>query len=264
MLSFIFRRFLTAIPTLFLIITISFFLVRLAPGGPFDLERPLEAKVMENLNRIYKLDRSLSSNTCSMSARSRAEISVPPSSCATFRSPNFCPRPAGLDDAGRARDDPRGCHGRHARQHCSLSAEQPIDYRVTGSAPSASPSRPSWSRQCCRSCSGLRCRGVPVAGWNRLAEESDPAGHHPVATADRRRRAHDPRRDDRESALQPHPDPALARPADQHHRPPRVARRGFPVVSYLGPAAAALLTGSVVVETIFAFPASAAISSRPH
>src|SRR5919112_2186964 len=59
MLSFIFRRFLTAIPTLFLIVTISFFLIRLAPGGPFDLERPLEAKVMENLNRIYKLDRPL-------------------------------------------------------------------------------------------------------------------------------------------------------------------------------------------------------------
>src|SRR3712207_3210613 len=59
MLSFIFRRFLSAIPTLFLIVTISFFLIRLAPGGPFDLERPLEAKVMENLNRIYQLDRPL-------------------------------------------------------------------------------------------------------------------------------------------------------------------------------------------------------------
>ena len=33
--------------------------MRVAPGGPFDLERPLEAKVMENLNRIYKLDRPL-------------------------------------------------------------------------------------------------------------------------------------------------------------------------------------------------------------
>jgi len=30
-----------------------------APGGPFDLERPLEAKVMENLNRIYQLDKPL-------------------------------------------------------------------------------------------------------------------------------------------------------------------------------------------------------------
>src|SRR5918993_81615 len=59
MLTFIGRRLLSAIPTLFIIITISFFLIRLAPGGPFDLERPLEAKVMENLQRIYGLDRSL-------------------------------------------------------------------------------------------------------------------------------------------------------------------------------------------------------------
>ena len=59
MLSFISRRLISAIPTLFLIVTISFFLIRLAPGGPFDLERPLEAKVMENLNKIYKLDRPL-------------------------------------------------------------------------------------------------------------------------------------------------------------------------------------------------------------
>ncbi len=59
MFQYILRRLLSAIPTLFLIVTISFFLIRLAPGGPFDLERPLEAKVMENLNRIYKLDRSL-------------------------------------------------------------------------------------------------------------------------------------------------------------------------------------------------------------
>ena len=59
MLSYISRRLLAAIPTLFLIITISFFLIRLAPGGPFDLERPLEAKVMENLQRIYGLDRPL-------------------------------------------------------------------------------------------------------------------------------------------------------------------------------------------------------------
>ena len=74
-LSFILRRLLTAIPTLFLIITISFFLMRLAPGGPFDLERPLEAKVMENLNRIYKLDRPLFGSTCSISAPSCAAIS---------------------------------------------------------------------------------------------------------------------------------------------------------------------------------------------
>lgn len=33
--------------------------MRLAPGGPFDLERPLEAKVMENLKKLYDLDKPL-------------------------------------------------------------------------------------------------------------------------------------------------------------------------------------------------------------
>ena len=53
MLSFIFRRFLSAIPTLFLIVTISFFLIRLAPGGPFDLERPLEQTLRERLATAF-------------------------------------------------------------------------------------------------------------------------------------------------------------------------------------------------------------------
>lgn len=56
MLPFAVKRVLSALPTLFVIVTISFFLIRLAPGGPFDLQRPLEAQVMENLRRIYQLD----------------------------------------------------------------------------------------------------------------------------------------------------------------------------------------------------------------
>ena len=59
MLSYVARRFVSAVPTLFIIVTVAFFLIRVAPGGPFDLERPLEAKVMENLNRIYQLDKPL-------------------------------------------------------------------------------------------------------------------------------------------------------------------------------------------------------------
>jgi oligopeptide transport system permease protein len=59
MFRYVLRRLIGAIPTLFLIVTISFFLIRVAPGGPFDLERPLEAKVMENLQRIYQLDKPL-------------------------------------------------------------------------------------------------------------------------------------------------------------------------------------------------------------
>jgi len=59
MAAYSLKRLLSALPTLFLVITIAFFLMRVAPGGPFDLERPLEAKVMENLRRIYHLDEPL-------------------------------------------------------------------------------------------------------------------------------------------------------------------------------------------------------------
>ena len=59
MLRFVLRRLLGAVPTLFLIVTGSFFLIRVAPGGPFDRERTLEPTVMENLNRIFHLDKSL-------------------------------------------------------------------------------------------------------------------------------------------------------------------------------------------------------------
>lgn len=59
MTCFILGRLAVAVPTLFVVVTLSFFLIRLAPGGPFDLEQPLEAKVMENLRRLYKLDRPL-------------------------------------------------------------------------------------------------------------------------------------------------------------------------------------------------------------
>lgn len=59
MLRYAVHRLLAAIPTLFVIVTGAFFLIRVAPGGPFHLERPLDARVMENLNRIYNLDAPL-------------------------------------------------------------------------------------------------------------------------------------------------------------------------------------------------------------
>jgi hypothetical protein len=55
----IFIRFLTAIPTLFVILALSFALMRLAPGGPFDRERPLDPAALETLRRVYNLDAPL-------------------------------------------------------------------------------------------------------------------------------------------------------------------------------------------------------------
>ncbi len=59
MLRYTLRRLASAVPTVFIIVTLTFFMIRLAPGGPFDLERPLDPLIMENLKRAYNLDGSL-------------------------------------------------------------------------------------------------------------------------------------------------------------------------------------------------------------
>ena len=56
MLTYVVRRLLTAIPTLFVIVTLAFFLIRIAPGGPFNQERGLSPEVKANLERAYGLD----------------------------------------------------------------------------------------------------------------------------------------------------------------------------------------------------------------
>jgi oligopeptide transport system permease protein len=59
MLPYVLRRLGSSIPTLFFIVTISFFLIRVAPGGPFDLEQALNDTILQNLRRLYKLDEPL-------------------------------------------------------------------------------------------------------------------------------------------------------------------------------------------------------------
>ncbi|MEO1746014.1 MAG: ABC transporter permease subunit [Pseudomonadota bacterium] len=59
MLGYVLRRFATMIPVLFIAVTACFFILRLAPGGPFDGERPLPPAVQANLNAHYNLDKPL-------------------------------------------------------------------------------------------------------------------------------------------------------------------------------------------------------------
>ncbi|MBM24022.1 MAG: oligopeptide ABC transporter permease OppB [Gammaproteobacteria bacterium] len=55
-LRFVFSRLLGSIPTLLALICLAFFLVRAAPGGPFDFERSLPEEVEANLRAAYSLD----------------------------------------------------------------------------------------------------------------------------------------------------------------------------------------------------------------
>ncbi len=59
MLRFIIRRLLIAVPTLLILVVISFLLMQLAPGGPFTSERPLPPQVLANIQAKYGLDQPL-------------------------------------------------------------------------------------------------------------------------------------------------------------------------------------------------------------
>ena len=59
MSRYLLRRLIFALVTLWAVVTVTFFLVRLAPGGPFDGERRLPAEVEANLRAAYDLDQPL-------------------------------------------------------------------------------------------------------------------------------------------------------------------------------------------------------------
>jgi oligopeptide transport system permease protein len=255
-LSFIFRRFLSAIPTLFIIVTISFFLIRLAPGGPFDLERPLEAKVMENLNRIYQLDKPLIEQYwLYLGAVMRGDFG-----------PSFI-----LRDFSVAELFARGLPisitlgalalsfaiivGGTLGSIAALRQNSTIDYLVTGMGALGLTIPNFVVAPIFQIVFGLALAWLPVAGWanGNLRNLILPVlvlALPQIAVVSRMTRA------------------AMIENLRSNHirtlrslgLPTRVivahALRGaaLPVVSYLGPAAAALLTGSVVVETIFGLP----------
>jgi oligopeptide transport system permease protein len=256
MLSFIFRRFLSAIPTLFIIVTISFFLIRLAPGGPFDLERPLEAKVMENLNRIYQLDRPLIEQYwLYLSAVARGDFG-PSFFLRDFTVAELFARglPISMTLGGLAISIAvlvGGTLGAIA----ALRQNSAIDYLVTGAGAFGLTIPNFVVAPVFQLVFGLALAWLPVAGWangspRNLILPVIVLALPQIAVVSRMTRA------------------AMIENLRSNHirtlrslgLPLRVivkhALRGaaLPVVSYLGPAAAALLTGSVVVETIFGLP----------
>ncbi|MDD1749148.1 MAG: ABC transporter permease subunit, partial [Methanothrix sp.] len=59
MTKYIIRRFIGLIPTLFVIMSLSFFIIRVAPGGPFAQEKAIPKLVLENILKKYHMDEPL-------------------------------------------------------------------------------------------------------------------------------------------------------------------------------------------------------------
>lgn len=56
MITYIIKRILSSIPTLLILVTLVFFLLRMAPGGPFDGDRAFPPEVMASIQKHYGLD----------------------------------------------------------------------------------------------------------------------------------------------------------------------------------------------------------------
>ena len=59
MIKYILKRLGISVVTIFIVITATFFLMRLMPGGPFDGEKPLPPEIKANIEAKYGLDKSL-------------------------------------------------------------------------------------------------------------------------------------------------------------------------------------------------------------
>ncbi|MGQ0384473.1 MAG: ABC transporter permease [Gammaproteobacteria bacterium] len=256
-LAFVARRLLSAIPTLLVVIALSFALTRAAPGGPFDEEQSLPPEIRANLEAAYGLDqpalvqfgrylRGLLRGDFGPSFKFRdftvTELiagGLPVSLAVGLASLVFALAlgiPMGAWAALR--------RGRFADRFVMALAVTGISIPVFVVAPFLAL------------VFGIWLRWLPVAGWE---PGQWAAMVLPVATLASPVIAYLARLT-RGSLLEVLQAPWI-RAARARGLPERVVllRHALPaallpVVSYLGPAAAAVLAGSLVVETIFGLP----------
>jgi oligopeptide transport system permease protein len=257
MLSYALRRIAGVIPTLLVIVTVSFCVVRLAPGGPFEQEQTLPPAVRANLERLYGLDQPLTVQYAHY-LRGLLHGDFGPS----LRQRDFTvseliaqglPLSATL---GLAAILLAVLTGIPAGIAAAVWRNRGADYWITTLA-ALSLALPSFvTGPLFALVFGLYLRWLPVAGWQqgaprylvlpvvtlalpvaayvaRLTRASllEVLGAHYVRSA-------------RARGL------GAARVLWRHALRPAL----MPVVSYLGPAVAFVMTGSLVIETVFGLP----------
>lgn len=256
MLGYVLRRLASALPTLFVIVTISFFLIRLAPGGPFNLEKPLEAKVMENLNRIYKLDRSLIEQYgLYLAALARGDLG-PSFYHRDFSVAELLGQGLGVSmRLGTAALVLALAAGMFLGTTAALEQNRAADYAVTALATLGSTIPTFVTAPLLQIVFGLSLAWLPVGGYEDGALRNMVLPVMVLALPQVAVIARLTRATMIETLRSPHIRTLHALGMPGHVVLGRALRSAaLPVISYLGPAAAGLLTGSVVVETIFGLP----------
>lgn len=256
MWRFVAFRSLQAIPVLFVVITITFFLVRIAPGGPFSSEKAVTPQVQAALEARYRLDQPLHEQFFAyLSDLVRGDLGP------TFRYPGRDVKEMILE--GLPITAELGLYallvatvlGIAAGVIASLRANTLQDYVPMGLA-MVGICMPSFLLgPLLVLVFGIWFEWLPVSGWGSQAGDkilpSLTLGAMYAAYIARLSRS-----GMLEVLSQDYLRTARAKGLPERVVVFRHALRGglLPVISYLGPAFAGLLSGSFVVETIFQIP----------
>jgi oligopeptide transport system permease protein len=259
MLSYALRRLAGIVPTLLVIITVSFAIIRLAPGGPFDQEQTLAAPVRANLERLYGLDAPLPLQYLRY-LRSLAHGDFGPS----LRQRDFSV--SELIGQGLPLSAMLGLSaialalltGIPAGVAAALWRNRGVDFGVTSVAAAAIALPAFVTGPLLALVFGLHLRWLPVAGWEPGAPRYLVLPVLTLALPVAAYLARLTRASLLEVLRSPYVRSARARGLGRlrvlwrHALPPAL----LPVVSYLGPAVAFVVTGSLVVESVFGLPGS--------
>ena len=256
MLGYALRRIAGTVPTLLILVTLSFFVIRLAPGGPFE-GRVLTPRELANLDHLYGLDRPLGVQYLhyleglvhgdfgvSYQLRDESVASLIAQGLPVSATVGFAALVLAI------------LGGVPLGIWAALRRGGAVDYAVTALATLAIALPLFVTGPLLALLFGLALRWLPVAGW----QQGDPAYlvlpavtlALPVGAAIARMM--------RGSLLETLSASFVRTARARGLGPWRVLLRHalrpalLPVVSYLGPAATYVFTGSLVVETVFALP----------
>ncbi|MBA2272064.1 MAG: ABC transporter permease subunit [Chthoniobacterales bacterium] len=261
MLRFIFGRLLQMIPVLLIIATLTFFMIRLAPGGPFDAEKSVSPEIRKSLEKYYRMvnpdgtPRSLWLQLGDYLGN-LAKGDLGPSSKYSSRTVNELIResfPVSAELAFWSLLIALG-FGLPAGIIASLRPNTPSDY-IPSSLAMAGISVPNFViGPLLVLVFALKLEWVRVSGWDDWIDRILPSITLGVLYAAYIARL--TRGGMLEILSQDFIRTARAKGASQLRVVMKHALRGglVPVVSYLGPAVAGLVTGSFVVESIFQVP----------
>ncbi|MEM7119676.1 MAG: oligopeptide ABC transporter permease OppB [Pseudomonadota bacterium] len=255
MYAYSIRRLIGAIPTVFAVIVIAFVMIRLAPGGPFDSERSVPPEIAANLEAAYKLDAPLSEQFVSYLGDLLTGDLGP-----SFRYKDFTvtellwsafPVSAQL---GLAAIILAVLAGTAAGAYAAMRRNTMVDAGVMTLAMTGIALPNFVVAPLLTLVLGVYLSWLPVGGWGGLAHALLPIialALPQIAYVARLTRGSmlEVLRADfiRTARAKGMSDARIV----AHHA---LKAAALPVVSYLGPATAAIITGSVVIEQIFGIP----------